>query len=155
MKLLFFLMVSITTVFGQCEFDVSASDITCSEQNDCVGTTDCELKVFTVPCSGCYCLKAGLDCGEESCQFCQICANVYNDGVPINESNCHNLNCHTTQCVVDCCEGAYQNIFYLEKDVEYKLYVCKQHCEPYDCEDCDENCVAWATLNMTGIVSCE
>lgn len=152
----FCLAVAVSTAFGQCEFDVSASDATCSEANDCLSVIDCEVKVFTVPCSGCYCLKVRFECGEEKCKYCRVCANVYDGGSRISTSNCHNPDCLSgSQCSVDCCEGTHQNVFYLERDREYKLYVCKNECDNVGCDECPDECVAIAELHQANATLCE
>lgn len=155
MKLFFFVLaISAQIAFGQCTFNVSGSDITCTDDHDCLSTDGCSLTIFTVPCEGCYCLEVSLDCGSESCKNCRVCANIYDDGVIINTSNCHTTFCSGESCEFDCCQFT-ENAFPLEANKEYKLYVCKIACPTFDCSDCESSCLAKATLHQSSVTSCD
>jgi len=150
MKLLFFcLAISAMNAFGQCSICLPLTDATCTYPHDCISTNGCQSVTFTVPCyRDDYCIKVEANCSD--CKYCQVCANVYQGGTRVPNSNTHRQNCGSLDCEdYNCGQGEGFELF---PNITYTFYVCLTSCSPNGCEDCD--CAGKATLYTPGQTSC-
>lgn len=131
-------------VFAQgCSQCICATDETCQNVDNCGTQTNCTRVQFTASCNGTYRIRATTGCTSGNCSYCRSCVNLYKmvEGVEVFQTNCHNDNCDTGECLqfVD---------FPLEIGKIYILYVCKQPCPNIDrdCDDCNESCKAYGCI---------
>lgn len=149
-------------LFGFATRALACTDCICFEDKFCSSnacdenlTANCTRTVFSPACTGNYSFTTHTTCpDEEDCDACQSCANLFRlDGVTeYFIANCHTSQCTNGNCFYSC-SLPLPNIP-LDATKTYVMYTCKIPCPGgHSCEDCNENCAAYACLSM-GVTTC-
>ncbi len=117
---------------------VCVSDIGCVD-DDCTTSTasSCSNTTYLAATSGVYVFKVFTECTEGQCYGCQSCADL-------SLGAQHVMNCHTNDCDAEDCEEQCQ--VNLTANNQYSLRVCLIPCPNVDCDECGDDCKAWACL---------
>lgn len=138
---------------AQCTQVITASDLTCTNNHDCVSQAGCVVTEFTATCTGWYKIDIWSECGSsaEHCYDYQACANIVDETG--NNKNCHTTNCDTEDCVHNCATENQRAC--LQAGNVYKLYTCLIDCGNGACHSPSAGtCKAVCSLSYTGQTIC-
>jgi hypothetical protein len=128
-----------------CFSDSTCSNVGCSENL----TANCERIEFSPACDGNYVFATYTACtgGTAVCSKCQACANLYKLS---GTSEIFIANCHTAECDAGNCGYICSSSIELSAGGTYVMYICKVPCPAppgTNCENCPDNCKAYACLS--------